>query len=249
MSWLLSRAFVNSLSSPEQVEEYLGASSLDGEPSALLSGNPTPQAYCAPDKTTVFSRLSRFGMTFKPLTEDRGEELLMSYLAAFPAKTSPQQEPGPESTESDQGCGEKWRASFAKYDPDTSSWKTHQCSLLGGLDEFSETWPQWGLMRGGECWELRTSAHRTNGKESGLWPTPMKSDSVGRRPSKGWRGDSDLPSVVWRRNGGTENPNKPPAKLNARWVEWLMGWPLGWTRLQPLEMDKSRSVPQQPGDI
>jgi site-specific DNA-cytosine methylase len=37
---------------------------------------------------TVFSRLSRFGMTFKPLTESRGEELLTLYLAGFPAKTS-----------------------------------------------------------------------------------------------------------------------------------------------------------------
>jgi hypothetical protein len=35
-----------------------------------------------------FSRLSRFGMMFKPLTENHGEELLMSYLAAFPVKTS-----------------------------------------------------------------------------------------------------------------------------------------------------------------
>jgi len=26
--------------------------------------------------------------------------------------------------------------------------------------------------------------------------------------------------------------------LNPTWVEWLMGWPLGWTDLKPLEMDK-----------
>ena len=50
-------------------------------------------------------------------------------------------------------CGEKWRGSFVKYDPDSSLWRTHQCSLLGDLDEFLETWPQWGLMRDGECWE------------------------------------------------------------------------------------------------
>ena len=81
MSWLFSQALV---------EEYSGASSSGGEPSAPLNGNLTPQAYCAPDKMTAFSRLSRFGMTFKPLTEDRGEALLMSYLAAFHAKTYPQ---------------------------------------------------------------------------------------------------------------------------------------------------------------
>ena len=79
MSWLFSRVLV---------EEYLGENSLDGEPSVLSSGNPIPQAYCAPDKMTGFSRLSRFGMTFKPLTEDRGQELLTLYLAGFPARTS-----------------------------------------------------------------------------------------------------------------------------------------------------------------
>jgi hypothetical protein len=26
--------------------------------------------------------------------------------------------------------------------------------------------------------------------------------------------------------------------LNPMWVEWLMGWPLGWTDLKPLEMDR-----------
>jgi hypothetical protein len=28
--------------------------------------------------------------------------------------------------------------------------------------------------------------------------------------------------------------------LNPNWVEWLMGWPIGWTALEPLETDKFR---------
>jgi DNA (cytosine-5)-methyltransferase 1 len=36
-------------------------------------------------------------------------------------------------------------------------------------------------------------------------------------------------------------------KLNPMWVEWLMGWPLGWTDLKPLETDKYHFVQQQPG--
>jgi DNA (cytosine-5)-methyltransferase 1 len=63
MSWLYSQALV---------AEYLGENFSDGEQSAPLSGNHIQQAYCAPDKMTVFSRLSRFGMTYKPLTESRG---------------------------------------------------------------------------------------------------------------------------------------------------------------------------------
>jgi len=81
MSWLFSQVLV---------EEYLGDISSDGEQSAPLSGSNTQQAYCAPDKMTKFSRLSRFGMTYKPLMESRGEELLTLYLADFHAKTSAQ---------------------------------------------------------------------------------------------------------------------------------------------------------------
>ena len=129
MSWLFSQALV---------EEYLGDISLDGEQSVPSSGSNTQQAYLPPDKMMDFSRLSRFGMTYKPLMESHGEALLMSYLAAFHAKTLVPQEKESALMESDQGCGKKWLASFVKYDPDTSSWRTHQCSLLGDLEPFSE---------------------------------------------------------------------------------------------------------------
>jgi hypothetical protein len=81
MSWLFSQALV---------EEYSEASSLDGAQSAQSNGSHTQQAYCAPDKMTAFSRLSQYGMTYKPLTADLGEELCKSFRAAFHAKTYPQ---------------------------------------------------------------------------------------------------------------------------------------------------------------
>ena len=266
MSWLYSQALV---------EEYLGDISLDGEQCVQSSGSSTPQAYCAPDKMTGFSRLSRFGMTYKPLTENLGEELLMSYLAGFHARTSVPQEKAQELTENDQGCGQKWLASFVKYDPDSCSWKTHQCSLLGDLDEFSETWPQWGLMRNGECWEQLTLEQTIRGTESGLseqtWPTPRcqmtRPVKIRLDIEKGHKGN--LEEVVALRekfttptahnsketNAPSEmNRNTPTlaaqagGKLNPMWVEWLMGWPLGWTDLKPLEMDKSHYVLQQHGE-
>jgi hypothetical protein len=237
MSWLYSRALV---------EEYLEESYLDGEQSVQSSGKPIPQAYCAPDKMTVFSKVSRFGMMFKPLTENLGEELLMSYLAGFHAKTSAQQEKEQESTESDQECGEKWRGSFVKYNPDSSSWKTHQCSLLGDLEEFSETWPQWGLMRNGECWERQMLAQTIKETESGLWetkwPTPVTSDASGAGrvgPRKGGN-ISSLKDYLskWHRLA------YPPVNI----TEYMMGWPLGWTDLKRLEMDKSHCAQPQHGE-
>jgi hypothetical protein len=177
-------------------------------------------------------------MMFKPLTADHGEELLMLYLAGFRVKTSQPQEKAQELMENDQECGEKWHASFVKYDHNSSLWRTHQCSLLGDLDEFLETWPQWGLMRDGECWEQRTLEQTIRGTESGFsvkFPTPTAHNAQeGNYPSEKKR---HTPTLATHAGG----------KLNPMWVEWLMGWPLGWTDLKPLEMDKSHFVPQQHG--
>ena len=233
MSWLYSQALV---------EEYLGENSLDGEQSAPLNGSHTQQAYCAPDKMTGFSRLSRFGMTYKPLTENRGKELLTSYLAAFHAKTSVQQEKAQELTENEAECGEKWRASFTKYDPDSSFWKTHQCSLLGDLDEFSETWPQWGLMRNGECWEQRMLAQSIKEIGFGSFPTPVKSDYKGTSKNSKFQ-SRKIQYKAW--DDGTEASTLYPNPLA---YEALMGWPQQWTDLKPLEMDKSHCVQHQHGE-
>jgi hypothetical protein len=37
-------------------------------------------------------------------------------------------------------------------------------------------------------------------------------------------------------------------QLNPAWAEWLMGWPVQWTELKPLETDKYHFVQQQHGD-
>jgi hypothetical protein len=35
---------------------------------------------------------------------------------------------------------------------------------------------------------------------------------------------------------------KQTGQLNPSWVEWLMGWPIGWTDLKPLATGKFRNV-------
>jgi len=255
MSWLFSRALV---------AEYLAEKFLDGGQSAPSNGNPTPQAYCAPDKMTDFSRLSRFGMTFKPLTATRGEALLMLYLEDFPARTSALPEKEPESTASGQECGDTWRGSLARFDPDSSSWKTAQLSLLGDSDECSVTWPRSGMTADGQCWELPMLGHRTKDTDSGLWPTPTVCGNYNRKGASATSGDGLATAVrMWptptahnakETNAPSELARNTPTlaaqaggSLNPTWVEWLMGWPLGWTDLKPLEMDKSLCVQRQHG--
>lgn len=181
MTWLISNALMKDYESLRCSLEPVVESSEDtcsaGVQSAQSKSSHTQLVYLPPDKMTEFSRLSRFGMTFEPLTESLGEDLLTWFLAGFHARTYRSLEKAQGSTESEADSGQKWRGSFAKYDQHTFLWKTHQHSLLGGLDEYSETWPKWGLMRDGECWEQSMPAHLTEGCESGLLPTPCTMDS------------------------------------------------------------------------
>ena len=234
MSWLYSQALV---------EEYLGENFSDGEQSVPLNGNPIQQAYCAPDKMTDFSRLSRFGMTYKPLTENHGEELLTLYLADFHAKTSQLQEKVTDLTEKEAECGEKWHGLLARFDQDTHLWRTVQCSLLEDLNESLQTLPQWGMTVGGELYLLPTLVQTIDAKESGfthVWGTPKAQDS--RHASSRHLGNDKH----WESNLGevfvaaTNSKKMPP-----NFCEAIMGWPLEWTDLKPLAMDKFQQWQQQ----
>jgi hypothetical protein len=262
---------------------------------------------------TAFSRLSRFGMTFKPLTADRGEELLTLYLEDFRAKTLAQQDEAQGLKEPDQECGVTWRELLAKYDQDSSTWKTPHSSLLEDSTEFLGTWPRWGSMHDGVSYRQQTLVRHTKEIGSGSWPTPtasaMPCEGTQRIMRKKWlagqltleeanaiagkdvrkaqgkvpawptptvcgnynkkglsqkSGDGLATAVAkWptptahnakETNALSESQRNTPTlaaqaggKLNPTWVEWLMGWPLGWTDLKRLEMDKYQQWQQQHG--
>ena len=61
-----------------------------------------------------------------------------------------------------------------------------------------------------------------------------------------WKDNGQSPSEL-NRNSETL-ATKAGGSLNPTWVEWLMGWSLGWTDLKPLETDKFHCVQQQPGE-
>jgi hypothetical protein len=227
MSWLYSQALV---------AEYLAENSLDGEQSAPSNGNPIPLAFLPPDKMTAFSRLSRSGMTFAPLTDDLGEDVLTWFLAGFPARTSVAPEKAQESTENDLECGWKWPESFAKWHPATSSWKTRQCSLLEGLDEFSETWPKWGSMQDGECFPLGRLGLTTYASVCGLLlPTIGKNEYRGTSKSR----FHQSPEFRGAKMGeGVRTSSDDPIYLSPSFSEEQMMWPIMWTALAPLETDK-----------
>ena len=208
------------------------------------------------------------GTTFAHSMENLGEEKSMSSQVDFHAKIFLPQEKEQDLTEKGQDSGEKWQGSFTKYNPDSCSWKTHQCSLLGGLDEFLETWPQWGLMQGGECWEHQTLERSMKGSESGLLPdnqnffhtpntTGLDGGSNSRKALK--KRISTWPTPTTPTGGGNvggsgayknaiKNGTHIPHSINPSLYEWLMGWPIGWTDLKPLVTDKFHFALQQLGE-
>jgi len=226
MSWLYSQALV---------AEYLGANFSDGEQLPPLNGKPTPQAYCAPDKMTDFSKVSQSGMTFAPLTESLGKELLTLYLADFHAKTCLQREKEQDSMEQDQDSGEKWHGWLARYDPDMSLWKTAQCSLITDSEECLEIYPTSGLMRDGLLWEQTRLALNTTETEYGLLPTPTARDfnghTITKKRPKGF--NKVLPNVF-----KLEFQLHGQCYPHPTFSEEVMLWVVGWTDLKPLEMGK-----------
>ena len=199
---------------------------MDGEQCALWSGTHMPRASWLPAKTTDACLLSRSGMMYKPLTDDLGEELLMSYLEGFRVKTSRVQEEEPVLTGSEAECGSTWQELSVKYDPSSSSWRTAHCLFQEDLPESSVTLPKWGMMRNGECWERTMSGQSIEESGSGLWPTPTT-------PTGGGNAGGSGAANIAKRNG-----TYVPSSINPNLYEWLMGWPIGWTDLNPLAMDK-----------
>lgn len=71
------------------------------------------------------------------------------------------------------------------------------------------------------------------------WPTPTVNDSKNSTLPPSQINHDNIPGALLR-DGETAG-----GQLNPTWVEWLMGWPLGWTDLKPLAMDKFREWQQQ----
>jgi hypothetical protein len=123
-------------------------------------------------------------------------------------RTSATLESAPASMASAQDSGPSLPDSLASYDHATSSWRTSQHCLLGGLDEFSETWPRAGMTRNGTAYPLRPSVPLTGVIASGLWPTP-------NLPS----GGRTLPDGTTR-TGMTPDGRKKQVDLNQAVKRW-----------------------------
>jgi hypothetical protein len=221
-------------------EESSAASFSDITLFAPLKSNLTAAACSCNGSGTACCHDSQSGTTCEPSMGDLGGDGLMSSAVGFPARTSALLEEGQESKASEADCGEKWLESFATFNRDSSSWKIRQLWLFADLDESLATWPKWGWMRGGECWDAGTPVGCTNAIESGYLHLP----TIGKNETKGssrkrFRNSPDFRGA--KMSEGLRTSLNDPIYTHPRFAELMMGWPLNWTRLQPLETDKFQS--------
>jgi len=151
-------------------------------------------------------------------------------------RTSASPEKAQVLPESVPASGANTPGSLAKYDRDTSSWKTSQLCLGGGLETFSGTWPRSGMMLSGTAFRLPTLVQDNFGTEFGLWPTPNATASKGGRRLPR-RGVVNPERNNWQDWCSLVLGQRYPVPETA---EQVMGFPTGYTEISPSETPSSR---------
>ena len=114
-----------------------------------------------------------------------------------------------------------------------------------GSTLFCPTLPRAGGMRSGKLYERQTLAPHTDAPACLWWPTPQRSDarSSGRHTTStgiSHAGTSLTDAAREFHQAGTietgGRAHGPPAVLCPVFVEWLQGFPDGWTESPPSEI-------------
>lgn len=129
-----------------------------------------------------------------------------------------------------------------------------------GLTQEVQKWPTPVSQEGGEGNDPKARGKKLH-IEVQRWPTPQNrdykgaykdgrrrkghqynlNDAVRKWPTPTARDRKDGSSDCGRKDllGQAVKPSKNSGSLNPMWVEWLMGYPIGWTDLEPLETPSS----------
>ena len=209
MSWYCSRALA---------AEYSAAGCSGIGSSAPLKSTGTDGASSPPARTTAPCPHSPFGTTSEHSTDCLGAGELTWYLAGFPAKPIPPRlEAGTLRMISGRKCGESWQRSLpGTYLPRTSHAQP--------LTPPQTTLRRWVTRPAALPYQRGTWVLTTFGSGTGYVHTPTATANYAAPSMQKWRGCREFVRVF-----GTPSPENH---------EWLMGWPNGWTALQPLATDK-----------
>ena len=231
-------------------------SGTSSEQSAMSKSTRTARKSCKPELKTNCLMTPLSGMILQHSTGDPGMDVWILSMAGFPARTSRLPEKVQVFGESVQDCFSKSSGSFAKYNPDTSSWRTFQLCLDGEWELYSESFPRAGMMRCGTVCRRVPWVPLTGGTGSGYLPSPSVCGNYNRKGvsktsgdglatavrmlltpqalvinlKDGYKRDHSIASLQEYLSGKNRGLRLQPA-----FVAWLMGYPIGWTDLKPLE--------------
>lgn len=236
----------------QEAESWV-ANSLDGAPYALLRLLPTQGRPCSHDNETAYCPDSPSGTTPGPSTATHGADQSMSSPVGFHVKMSPRQVRVADLPVHVRDYGAKCAELLRRFGLFLSSPKTRLTCERVALAPSSRTLKLWGMTFDGECWALGTSAALIEDDGSGyVLPTPT-ANAYGTS-NNGKRGDGTTFKQAGKASlftmalsGIWPDGEHASGRLNPEFIEHLMGWPIGWTALEPLETGKSRSWLQRHG--
>ena len=206
------------------------------EQSHIAKLTPIVKKSCSQEWPMEVLTMLRSGTTLTPCKEGNLRDSSISYLVAFHARILALLEMEKAWQESEADCFTRSLGCAAKLSLNLSSWKT-QTQLPQGADwGLLDRLPPSGIAVDGLLRKLERKDRHKYGKDGFVWPTPTASQA-----SKPIRSPS--PSRLKKDHGydlqdkiGELYPNLIGKRINPQFLEWMMGYPLGWTELAPLEM-------------
>jgi len=189
------------------------------------------------------------GMTFGPSTAGPGgESSMLSRRASLASRSAARAGEGLAAIPAI--CGRTPFVSLERSGPRGPYWRTLPDSSTGRMvisAEYSRTWPRAGIMLNGVAYQLQPLVPPTVGIGCGLLGTPfamMGNLYLGRlRRTETWEKSSSLQhQLLGLVLGltGRERYSGPRMSCHPDFAEWMMGWPIGWTALEPLETARFR---------
>jgi hypothetical protein len=201
------------------VEDYLQVCSSDTILYALSNEMNTVLRFSFNGKTNELYLRSPFGTTYARLMEDRGVELWTWFLEDSPAKRS-----------------------LVQQEVETLLKKTYGERCVGLSERLSlelslqKMFPKERYYKHRKtCWNSAITANISNFQRKTLVQT-MKGIGIGYLHTPTTIANFAAPSMQKHRS--CRNFVTVFGKPTPENFEYLMGWPLGWTDLKPLEMDK-----------
>ena len=210
------------------------------DPSHIAKSTHTVKECCSVVWLEAFSPPHQFGQTLELSTpvEEIGfvVDTLTSSMAASRARGLALQALEKAWQTSEAGYFTRSLDCVAKYDPNLSSWKMYRPLHQEAAERWSEKLPRWAMIVDGALYPLLPLERYTVGKGGSYWPTPTASQAGKpiRHPS---------PTRVSKKHGydlqdkiGETFPLFVGMRVNVLALQWIMGYQMNWTKLEPWAM-------------